>query len=357
MQKKALVIRYGAYGDVIMITPIFRFLKEEGYHVTFNYADYSRDICKYNPYIDVFEEHVTNSVPQRQLGEYWAEKSKAYDRMINLSESVEQTLLKREGTPEFDWSHERRHTECNVNYMDRTMAICGWPERKGLLPEMHFSPEEEAWGRKLAEQYKNRFVILWSLSGSSFHKVWHGADDTARTFLDRHPDALTITVGGELEGMLEWDHSQNRKKCGIWSIRRSMIMTKYVNLVVGTETGIMHAASAFDTPKIIMLSHSSEENLPKYWTNCQSLHANVPCYPCHQLHYTIDSCPLGTISADVPLKFSNKEISFRTREEYPVCMAKLAPDVVYNALESAYRSWKEGAKTWQPQHSQLQPLS
>lgn len=350
--RKALVIRYGAFGDAVMITPVLRLLKEEGYEITLNCSEYCRSVFDSNPNIDHFIVHTTNSIPNNQLDKYWEEMGKGYDRVINLSESIERTLLKMEGDAEFKWSHEKRHSECNVNYYDRTLELSGFKQR-GVLPELHWSREEETWAQKLRWQYRSRFLILWSLSGSSFHKVYHAADEVARRFLDNHSDAVTITVGGDMERLLEWDHPSTRKKCGVWSIRKSMIMTKYANLVVGTETGIMNASACYDTPKVIMLSHSSEENLTKYWKNCTALHSNVPCYPCHQLHYTLGSCPLEKISDETPLQFTNDKIKFRTREEYPACMAKLNPIELYDVLEEYYDIWKGGVQ-WRPQHSPLQ---
>ena len=102
-----------------------------------------------------------------------------------------------------------------------------------------------------------------------------------------------------------------------------MVMTKYADVVVGPETGLMVAAGCFDTPKIMMLSHSSEENLTKYWKNCTALSAGVECQPCHQLHYTRDSCPLDV------------------RMGHPICMGELQPVELYDALELEYNKWKE----------------
>ena len=52
--KKALVIRLGAFGDMVMATPVFRELKKEGYHVTLNCKKYSRMIVEHDPNIDKF---------------------------------------------------------------------------------------------------------------------------------------------------------------------------------------------------------------------------------------------------------------------------------------------------------------
>jgi ADP-heptose:LPS heptosyltransferase len=338
-----------------MVTPVLRLLKEEGWHITLNCSEYSKAVYENNPFIDEYIVHKTDSVPNTQLGSYWAELGKKFDRVINLSESIERSLLKEERDESYHWPKEKLHNLCNINYYDRTLGLSGFGNLKGVRPELYWSSDEETWAKKVRDQYRNRFIILWSLSGSAFHKVYHAADQVATKFLNLHSDAITFTVGGDIERLLEWQHSQNRRRCGMWSIRKSMIMTKYADVVVGSETGVMNASSCYDTPKIVLLSHSSEENLTKHWTNCKTLHSNVPCYPCHQLHYTLESCPLTPISSETPEVFKTEKLTFKTKESYPACMANLSPKLLYNALEDTYNCWKRSRK-WQHQTPQLQPL-
>jgi hypothetical protein len=229
-----------------------------------------------------------------------------------------------------------------VNYYDRTLELAGQPER-GLNGELYFAEWEEEWVRGLRNQYANRFWILWSLSGSAFHKTYPFADQVATAFLDSHPDALTMTVGDDLCRLLEWDHPQNRKRCGMWgeSIHKSLISAKYADLVISTETGIANAAGCFETPKIIMLSHSSVENLTKYWKNCVNLEpVKAPCYPCHQLHYSLKSCPLDLI-AKIPDHLKTEENCLGGDVVAPICTTRISPEILLDSIEAQYLRWKE----------------
>jgi len=342
--KKVLVIRYGAFGDAIMVTPLLRLLKEDGFHITLNCSEYSRQIYNNNPFVDEFKIHVTDSVPNEKLGEYWEELGKGFDKVVNLSGSIEAGLLKAEGSPEFNWSHERRHAECNVNYYDRTLEIGGYGHIKGRNGELYFTEEEEKWARD--NTFKGKFNILWSLSGSSMHKVYHRAEYAALRLLNKYRDVRTTTVGDDICHLLEWEHKQARMASGKWSIRQSLVMVKHSDLVVGTETGILNAAGCYDVPKVLLLSHSSEENLSKNWKNCVSLHSNPPCHPCHQIHYTLNSCPLKVV-IEPDLAIPGSLITAK----YPVCMADLKEDDLFEAIEKVYLNWKE--KTWQPLQPQL----
>ncbi len=319
--KKALLIRLGAFGDLVACTPILPFLKRDGYEVHFNCKGYSADVLKHNPYIDKIILH-DDSIPNEKLEEHWAELGKGYDKVINLSGSIEDGLLVPEYKPEFHLPHEERHARYNVNYYDRTMELAGYPV-KGLTGELYFSPAEETQARDIRRKYHNSFLVLWSLSGSSYHKSYPWAEPVAKAFLNTHPNAVIFTVGDDLCKMLEWSHRQTKNYSGIWNIRKSMIMTKYADLVIAPETGILNAAGCFETPKIALLSHSSEENLTKHFKNCTSLRADVPCQPCHRLIYTRAACPLDDATGTA------------------VCMSKLKAVDVFNAMQSYYQKWRD----------------
>ena len=56
---------------------------------------------------------------------------------------------------------------------------------------------------------------------------------------------------------------------------------------------MLNAASTLSNHKIVMLSHSSEENLSKHWENTTSLAPDYYdnfCFPCHKMHYGFNTC-------------------------------------------------------------------
>ena len=80
---------------------------------------------------------------------------KCFDKFVQLSESVEKSLLlspQREETirgelvmaaasPDFHLSKEEIHKKCNVNYMERTHDIAGLPYK--FLPKFYPTHEEK----------------------------------------------------------------------------------------------------------------------------------------------------------------------------------------------------------------------
>lgn len=325
--KEALVIRYGALGDTCWVTPVLSQLKKDGYYVVMNVLERGAEVLKENPNIDEFIIHSTSEdVPYEELEEYWNMLSEGFEKTVNLTKSCEGTLVKVEGSSEYYWSKEKRHKECNFNFQDRVMECAGYPEEKGRIPELYFTEHEEYLGKLFMENRKDKFVVLWSLSGSGFHKTYPWSEYVVGEMAMRYKDVEVITVGDESCKILEWQNPITTNKSGVWTVRQSFLISKYANLVIGSDTGLMNAAAAFDTPKIVFLSTNTEENLTKNWKNAYPLHVkeeDCECYPCHRLIYT-NCCPKGNIQGIAPR-----------------CMENIRPEVVMNVIEELYSTWKK----------------
>jgi len=324
-KKTACVSRYGAWGDAVLCSPIFRKLKEDGYYVIFNCSERCYEVQRHNPNVDAFLLQQTEEIPNTELPKYWEGLAKKYDRFINLSGSVEGRLLAVPWRQEYGWSKLQLHNAMNKNYMDTTMEVAGYPEAKGINPDLHFSEKEEKWVKEFRSSIKG-FLVVYCLSGSSHHKTYPYADSVIQAIVEGIPEATVVLVGeAGCRGIID-PHPRILDKCGNLGIRKSFLLTREADLVISTETSIANASSAFDTPKIILLSHSSEENLTKYWKNCFTVFQPVSCYPCHKLHYSRKSCPLEETT------------------NMPVCVALLHPAKILEKVEQVYAHWKSGVE-------------
>ena len=376
--KRALIVRYGAIGDMVQASMVFRLVKEQGYHVTVNCTPQGADVIKHNPFVDEVAIQLEDFVPNTQLKEYWDELAPRYDLFINLSGATEQTLLVPdrkfyEAAAKFDVEHPEstelekftsfvsglRKQIGDANYYDAHLAKAGLAER-GLNGELYFSPSEEFVANDFRARHNGAFVILWSLSGSAYHKIYPYFQQAVQQVLLEIPEALVISVGDYLCIPMERAESTRYyPRAGDWAIRQSLIMTKYADLVIGSETGILNAAGCFDTPKITLLSHSTHDNLCKYWKNDFCLAPeDTFCHPCHMLHYVhpvgkgsfcnvcqtthkeqlsphsegIWSCPHITEMTDAPE--GEKQV-------YPLCMARgFHPQRIVDRVKEVYTLWK-----------------
>lgn len=340
--KTVCVVRYGGFGDLIQASNLLPELKRQGYHVTFMTTPKGKDILEHDPHIDAWLLQDENQVPNQELSEFWAAQARRFDKFIQLSESIEGTLLAMPGRANHMWPENVRAVELNKNYLE-------WTSRLAELPyhsEASFYPSdaEEAKAKDyltairmirarsvmIGAKTPRRFSILWALAGSSQHKFSPHMDTViARIMLDM-PEAEVIFNGDMACKILEagWEN-EPRVHCesGEMSIRDSLALALNVDCVVGPETGVLNAVAFEDVPKVVMLSHSTVENLTKHWVNTESLippeDNSVACgnRACHRLHFTREFCPEHESGASM-------------------CQAAITPAMIYDAIHRAYLKWK-----------------
>lgn len=295
---RACICRYGAIGDMIMVTPLIRALHERGFKVTVNTTSYSAEVLLHNPYVSNVIVQERNIVPNAELGGYWREWMGDYERYINLSESIEGGLLKLENRVDFYTPASDRHAVCNINYTDQTLALGNCSDAKNKLPELFFSPAEHKAAKSYLRSVGARagvVTIMWGLNGSSYHKRYPLLKSVLEKWLPQHPEVRVLLSGNEQAKPLEFDMPQVIRASGALSLRMMLALATTVDIVVGPESALVNAAAASANHKIVLLSHSTHENLTKYWLNTTVLppdRGQAPCYPCHQLHYSLESCPL-----------------------------------------------------------------
>ena len=315
--KRAAVVRYGAFGDIVQASSVFAGLKQQGYHVTAYCSPPGSDVILHDPNVDEFYYQDKDQVPNHALSAFWDYHKTKYDKWVNLSESAEGTLLALPGRFLHGVPPKLRHKLADVNYLELQHDAAGIPHN----PQVKFYPtaEEKAWAHTL-RQTMGDYVIVWSLAGSSVHKTWPYVDHIIAALLLEFPTLHVVLVGGPAAVLLEqgWfkvgddgqplRDEQKRKipvdprvhpVSGDWSIRQTMAFSQIADCVIGPETGVLNAVSHDDNAKVVFLSHSSNENLTRDWNNTHVLWAaNTHCPgrganeapACHQLHYGWDHC-------------------------------------------------------------------
>lgn len=325
----ACVCRFGGFGDHMMAANILPGLKRQGFHVTYMTTPKGFDMLKCDPHVDEWLIQDKDQVPNHELADYWETWGAKFDRFVNLSESVEGTLLAIPGRANHAWPTPVRQARLGtVNYLDFHAELA----QVELTQEARFYPTEEEEVQTLNRlgamtEGADAFFVLWVLAGSSVHKVYPHMDSViAKTMLDC-PEAHVILVGDETCKLLEqgWElEPRVHRLAGELSIRDTIALAQQCDAVVGPETGVLNAVAFDPMVKVCMLSHSSRENLTRDWVNTatiEPLHA-PPCFPCHQLHYGDKYCPTEPNSGTSACAFSTE------------------PSDVWEAIERAYQDWK-----------------
>lgn len=350
--KRACVVRYGGFGDMIQASSVFPALREQGFEVTVMTTPKGKDILWNDPNVNAFILQDNDQVPNGELGAYWQVWAKKFDRFINLCESVEGTLLSLPSRISHSWPPEVRHKMMNVNYLEYTHMLAQVP----FTPKPQFYPTDDELEWVLQEIVGlDGFAIMVVLAGSSVHKAWPNLDYLMARTLHEIPEAKFVLVGDHACEMLEggWQNEQRVfRRSGLWSIRKTMAAALNMDLVIGPETGVMNAVSYAKVGKIVLLSHSSIENLTKGWINTDSIEpANTPCYPCHMLHYDRKFCPEKHVPVEShPIHKDPKLVEEMTKEGHikdgmfatgaALCAAHISPDVVFDKVKEHYERWR-----------------
>jgi hypothetical protein len=302
-QKTVCLVRYGAYGDHIQMSAVIDHYYRDGWWVVYNCNRKGRDVYRGDPRIGEYIDHEDNIVPAEHamLDAYWNALAKHYDKFINFAEIAEKSLLRIEGRqPEYNDPWVKRHAECNRNYYDDHFIRCGLPEIKGRRPSIWLSEKEKEWAqREVAEARRKTgksFIVLWNIMGSSFHKMYPWAYDVWLLCENNGDDIGFVTVSDAFGAYLEEKRFRNiLPRSGKYTIRQTLALHSAVDAVVSTETNSMNAGLGFPAPVIALLSHSGKEQFPWRPRDIPMTPSvkEVPCYPCHQLHYSRAGCKQG----------------------------------------------------------------
>lgn len=300
--KNALVIRLGAFGDNIIAASVLPELKKQGYHITFNGQPPQIDVLRCDPNIDEFMLQDRNQVPVQVLGPFHKRMLERYDRVIDLSGSIEDLLLTGPQSLIDKWPDDVRHKICDVNYMERTHDIAGVPH---VFHQKFYPTKQEA---KEAEDFWASFPpgprIFWQMNGSHINKYWARMPAAAIRILNetngviffsgdkdcQHPADGIATI---LNDMASPEIRQRVKmSTGQLTLRQVLAMAQQADVVIGQETGVLNGVAMEPNRKIVFLSHSTVENLTKHWVNTESLVPTSACFPCHRMHYDWSRCHL-----------------------------------------------------------------
>ena len=334
--RKAYITRYGAFGDHLHCSHVPRLLKQvRGFdHIAFEYNPKGYAIFLNNPWID---EHIhynplnptIKNIPVSFLMKRWQvmKEEEKFDEHINLQWSIEETYLASENTNDYyrDSAH-RRKLFGDLNYYDRTTKWIGLDDHVGTKGELYFSDEEENIVKGIfQERYKDKFVVVANLSGTTKQKLFIDAKQILTTFLDKHKDVFVITMGDKaVKDNLEFEHERIVRKATRYPFRQSMLTCKYANLVIGPESGLCVASTLLGAPTIQMMTSTGVYNHGGDASNDYSIQADIYCSPCHKAIYEVIGCP----------NFYHNGV------KYPKCVKSFDTDLILSKMDEIYDSYR-----------------
>ena len=285
--RKAGIVRMGGHGDALWSGSVAAYLHDAGYHVTVYCSDSGREMLRADPHIGEIRVVPQNILTDDESIEYWMHQAIGFDKWVNLHGSIEQRLLPHQSVLEFYLPQGVRHRLMNHNYVDMIHAYAELPEGSVTRQAFYPSPDETLWAKDARAKLRGPVVFL-SPNGSGPSKAWPHAQRFMQIMADH---GVYTLLCGDLGRMPEVDIvERDRIDYGLvvgmeWPIRHATTMALHCDAFVGTESVFANALAMTDITKVVMLSHSSRENLTRDWKNCATLEAtSIACHPCHRIH-------------------------------------------------------------------------
>lgn len=310
MKRWAGIARFGGIGDNLIAASVLHPLKKMGYLTEVITEEPNHVVYLHNPLIDKLSVKGSGDIPKadQKNWQHWIDsRAREFDLFLHASHSCEGRHAIHEHMTSFWWRDEYRRRLCAGSYLETVHDIMGVPHEFGPL---FFTSEEERAHAALIKAAVGP-CVAWVISGSRIDKVYpyagmaiariirelkipvvvmSGSSDKEYTMLTSIRDHVA-RQNGTRDGLHLALPDKGGEKC--WPLRSALAFLHGCELIVSPDTGPAWACAFEPMPKVIMVSHASDENITKHWRNTTTLHADplrVSCWPCHRLHDRIETC-------------------------------------------------------------------
>lgn len=284
-EKRAAVVRLGAYGDALWASSLLPHLKAQGYHVTVYTEKAGREVLAADPHIDRIIEVPHQLLDDIELILYFIWEGRKYTRWIDLTGAVETRLLMHPNEHAYYWSFEARQRMMGGNYLEALHDVAGLPHE--FHQRFYPTAEERAWAEAERAKLDGPLVVV-APTGSGLPKTWPHVQRFMELMAER---GVHVIVLGELREQFNPPAHYGHVAGQALPIRLAFTLAQLADAVVGTESSIVNAVAMEANLKVVLLSHSSADNLTKHWCNTASIFVTgLPCHPCHRLHRDFTFC-------------------------------------------------------------------
>ena len=292
-EKNLGIVRTGGFGDALWVSAYLPALKADGWHITVYTGVRGEEALRHDPHIDAFEvqpQGIFDNGPLQMA--YWLAMERRHARFLNCVGAVERRLLPGPNEPDFYLPEHQRRRLHNGNYVQAMAEWIGLAFDPQTMRQRFYPTKDE-----LAFAYARRAemdgpVVVLNPAGSSAAKYWPHAQ-AAMIRLARegvHSVLLGDLRAGKFDPVVQKGVEYGHVVGEAWTVRQAMAFAQIADVVVGTESALVNAVAYEPALKIVLLSHSSPENLTRDWENTLAVTSHAPCFPCHRIHMTMQHC-------------------------------------------------------------------
>jgi lipopolysaccharide heptosyltransferase II len=294
-----LIIKPGAIGDLLQLTPVVRALKERTPQAKITLlvgSAGSGDLFRHNPLVDkvlVFDKRGVHR-SWRAFAQLWGElRLQRFDLIVNYQRSnLKAWLLTTAALPcrvLVYRKSRRRIVHAVENHLEAVAALGIDPRTADQRLELHLGPEDEGWAEEL--------LARAGLTGRPLVALNLGASHPVNRWATGHFAALAVRLHAELGvGVLLVGGAQERELAdavsgqagtpfldlvGRTSLLRLGGVLKRCSAAVSGDTGPMHVATAVGTPVVALFGAADPARTGPAGKGHLVLQARqVPCVPC-----------------------------------------------------------------------------
>ena len=310
------IVRYGAYGDLILASSTFPFLQK--LHSPINIEtnlngaslfagdtrfktvsiwtpDTEDEIIFYNQCVDRWRSIEDDCIASgTKYLNFWS----AIENKCSLHEFSQDAKLDRNEIAE---KCKKNYYESHFEIAEITMPV-GWFHSNTI----NFSKPEYNVCERWAERNHDHFKMMVAIGGSSRQKVFPTwMRSYCESLIDQYPKLKIYLMGGSELAKDVWEYERtfsyvNGTGTDI-SYKQAVLMTKYSDYVLGGETGLMIGAGMMGTPKTTLFTLGAKDQIVNYHLNDYSVQSKASCSPCYIMAYSGTICPTEPVYNAFPI--------------------------------------------------------
>jgi heptosyltransferase-2 len=316
--KKILILRFGAIGDVVHSTGLFRGIKRKHPDVSIHYVTFKTpaENIKNDPELD--KVWIAEGKSYKQLHELAKQlREERFDAFLNLQPGIRTRIFSLMSCIPKTITYRKTFKLHAVENF--------WLPGKVLFPDieldgrlyLHIDPLVKEKVTTILD--KKGLVIAFNMGVSATRQGRRWSQDywseLAKGFFDRHKGCKIVLTGSsedaEFSEVLLGISPDVISFCGKLSVEENTALLSLCNLVISGDTGPLHIATAVGTPAIGLYGAAPISRTGPYGENCTALKSDRACAPCNR----------------------RKCKYIKENEVYTPCMLDISPDMVLTAAE------------------------
>jgi ADP-heptose:LPS heptosyltransferase len=260
------IITWGGIGDVILLTPALKRLKNNEQKVLVKVlcvSQHHKDVLIHNPHVDVLSLAGFRSAPLEMLRLFYR-----------------RTIRRGPGYFHPNYGGLRPSLYYRIPAYVIIAEILGVTLSSDMRPEIFLTSAEEGRAQATLRGVNNP-VLIHTTAACSANKEW--PSERWVKLVRQNPDLTFCQVGARTDeavlGCLDLRGGR---------LRDSFALIKHAKAFIGIDSGLAHACAAFDTPGIVLFGPST----PAVWGHAHNVNlwGKACCSPCIDL-LAGDPCP------------------------------------------------------------------